>query len=228
MREIHFFTKKFEFEIEVLVRSAWNGIAIEFVPVSVYYAPQAERISHFRPFKDFTRISILNTILVIMAVLYFRPGEFLRKLFVKKKIRSIIDEHLLNRNETDFQKSISISFGIFMGIIPIWGFQLVAAIFLAILLRLNKPLVIIAAHISIPPMIPLILFLSYKMGGFITGDSTSELLLSKDLTFDTIQHYGKQYFYGSIILAVLSALLFGILSYVFLNFFKKKVSLGNN
>ena len=67
MRGISFFTKKFEFEIEVLVRAAWSGIPIISEPVSVFYPDKNERISHFRPLKDFTRISILNTVLVFLS-----------------------------------------------------------------------------------------------------------------------------------------------------------------
>lgn len=84
MEGTRFFTRKFEFEIEVLVMSSWRGIEITEVPVKVYYAAKEERISHFRPFKDFTRISILNTFLVTIALLYIKPRDFLRGL--KKKI----------------------------------------------------------------------------------------------------------------------------------------------
>jgi len=86
LKDIHFFTKKYEFEIEVLVRAVWKGVNIETIPVTVYYAPKEIRISHFRPFKDFTRISILNTILVIITFLYIKPCNFLRILFDKKKV----------------------------------------------------------------------------------------------------------------------------------------------
>ncbi len=57
LRDLNFYTHKYEFEIEVLVRASWKGIAIESVPVKVYYSPKETRISHFRPFKDFSRIS---------------------------------------------------------------------------------------------------------------------------------------------------------------------------
>src|SRR6187401_450254 len=55
IKQMHFFTRKYEFEIEVLVRAAWSGINVVSVPVTVYYASKEERISHFRPFKDFFR-----------------------------------------------------------------------------------------------------------------------------------------------------------------------------
>jgi glycosyltransferase involved in cell wall biosynthesis len=83
MRNIHFLTKKFEFEIEVLVRSFWKGIPITHVPVKVFYAEKGVRVTHFRPFKDFTRITILNTVLVTWALLYIHPRDFFRSL--KKK-----------------------------------------------------------------------------------------------------------------------------------------------
>ena len=44
--------------------------------------------------------------------------------------------------------------GIFMGIVPIWGYQMLATLFLAHVLKLNKVIAIVAANISIPPMIP--------------------------------------------------------------------------
>ena len=83
MQHTNFITRKFEFEIEVLVTSAWRGIEITEVPVRVYYAEKESRVSHFRPFKDFTRISILNTFLVTIALLYIKPRDFFRG--IKKK-----------------------------------------------------------------------------------------------------------------------------------------------
>lgn len=90
LKDIRFFTKKYEFEIEVLVRAAWRGIKIETVPVTVYYAPKEIRVSHFRPFKDFTRISILNTVLVFITFLYIKPRNFFRILLDKKKAYTLL------------------------------------------------------------------------------------------------------------------------------------------
>ncbi len=78
-----FITRKFEFEIEVLVRAAWRGIAVASVPVKVFYPNKEERVSHFRPFKDFSRISVLNTILVFIAFVYIKPRDFFHS--IKKK-----------------------------------------------------------------------------------------------------------------------------------------------
>lgn len=83
MRDMKFFTRKFEFEIEVIVRAAWRNIPVTAVPVKVFYAPREMRVSHFRPFKDFSRISVLNTVLVTIALFYINPRNFF--LGIKKK-----------------------------------------------------------------------------------------------------------------------------------------------
>jgi uncharacterized protein (DUF2062 family) len=109
-----------------------------------------------------------------------------------------------------------------MGIVPIWGFQLVSAIFLSILLRLNKPLVIIAANISIPPMIPLIIFLSYKIGSMWMHDGAVDMQLSNNISLATITQNLQQYIYGSITLAIIAAIVFGFITLIMLRIFKRK------
>jgi len=222
LKKMRFITRKYEFEIEVLVRAAWNGVDVVSVPVSVYYAPAAERVSHFRPFKDFFRISVLNTILVLISFLYIKPRDFIRILFDKQKFKKLINDHLFHPHHSARLKAASVAFGIFMGIVPIWGFQLVTAIFGAILLKLNKPIVIVAANISIPPMIPLIIYGSYKMGAFWMGASAMEIDFSSDITLDSIKNNLLQYIYGSITLAAVAGIAFGILTFIFLKLVDKK------
>lgn len=69
-----FVTSRYEAELELLVFAAWHGVELVSVPVRVYYPPKGERVSHFRPTKDFARISVLNTILCVVAVVYGWPS----------------------------------------------------------------------------------------------------------------------------------------------------------
>ena len=71
-------TSKYEAELELLVFAAWNGVTVQGVPVRVWYAPDGERVSHFRPFQDFFRITVLNTILCFGALLYAVPAALVR------------------------------------------------------------------------------------------------------------------------------------------------------
>jgi uncharacterized protein (DUF2062 family) len=213
MKDMKLYTNKFEFEIEIIVRLAWKGIRIENVPVAVHYFAEEERVTHFRPFIDFARISVLNTILVFLAFIWYRPMMYIRG--------KSLPELFFNKNESISKRSLSVAFGIFMGIIPIWGFQLVAAIALAFAFRLNKPLVILFANISIPPMIPLILFLSMCCGRFWLGGTTLPLLDSS-LNLETIKPFLEQYILGSISLAILAAFVFGAATFILLSNFRLK------
>lgn len=63
-------TCRYEAELELLVYAAWCGRHISETPIRVYYPPREERVSHFRPAYDFTRISILNTGLSFLSVVF--------------------------------------------------------------------------------------------------------------------------------------------------------------
>ncbi len=109
-----------------------------------------------------------------------------------------------------------------MGIVPVWGFQLIIAIALAFLFRLNKVLVILAANISIPPMIPLILFLSHLTGSIWMGDDAQYFLFSEEITFERVKTSFVQYVLGAITLAIVAGALIGGIAYVSLNIFRKR------
>ena len=66
-------TSRYEAELELLVFASWHGVRLVEIPIDVYYPPREERVSHFRPAKDFARISVLNTVLCFLAVVYGLP-----------------------------------------------------------------------------------------------------------------------------------------------------------
>ena len=205
------FTKKFEFEIEVIVRSAWKGIDVCNIPIQIKYDPE-ERVSHFRPFKDFSRISVLNTVLVLIALFYIKPRDFFNR-FKKKSFRDFFIEDVVGSNDSPKVKSTSISLGVFIGIIPIWGFQTITVIFLAITFRLNKLLAFAGSNISIPPMIPIIVFASLKIGGLVLNIDVPENEIGNGFNFG---NHLLEYIVGSFILATLSAILIWFISYFLL------------
>ena len=75
-------TDKYEAELELLVFPSWHGVELVSIPIDVYYPPREARVSHFRPGKDFARISVLNTVLCMLALVYGLPlriGRFVMK-----------------------------------------------------------------------------------------------------------------------------------------------------
>ena len=221
LTRLTFLTRKFEFEIEVIVRAAWKGIRISAVPVKIHYEEKGKRISHFRPFKDFTRISVLNTVLVTIALLYIKPRDLVRKMFNKEGRRKVV-EQLFHPDDSHFKKAASIGFGVFMGIIPIWGFQMLTAIALAIVFRLNKALVLVAANISIPPFIPFILYLSHFTGKIWMGANAREIAFSSNITLQDIHNSFIQYLVGAVTLSFVAGLAIGIVAWLLLKIFWKQ------
>jgi uncharacterized protein (DUF2062 family) len=155
-------------------------------------------------------------------VLWGYVTGFFSTLFSKEKSRQFIKDHLFNPQHSVQLKASSIGFGVFMGIVPIWGFQLIVAFFLAALFRLNKALVILAAHISFAPMIPVIIFLSYKVGGFWVGNKNTDLPFSGNITIKSIGTHLEQYLYGSISLAIVAGLMAALLTFALLKILKRK------
>jgi predicted LPLAT superfamily acyltransferase len=69
--------RRYDWEVEVLVRAAWAGIPVLSVPIRVHYPPAAERVSHFDLWRDNVRISWLNVRLLL--TLLVTPRLWLRR-----------------------------------------------------------------------------------------------------------------------------------------------------
>jgi len=226
LKDMRLYTRKYEFEVEVLVRLAWRGVKVLSVPVQVYYAPKKERISHFRKVHDFTRISIVNSILVFMALLLVRPFLFTKSL-KKKSIKGFIKEYFLDSNDSNSKLSWSIALGLFVGLTPFWGWQLIIAFGVAHAFKLNKFVTVTASNISIPPILPFLLFLSYFTGGLVLGLKT-QFSYNTGFNLEWIKHNLLQYVVGSFSLGAIFAVVFGFLTFLLLKIFRKKKPLQEN
>lgn len=214
------YTKKYEFEVEVLVRLAWAGVKIHSVPVKVYYAPKELRVSHFRKFRDFSRVSVMNSILVFMALLWMRPSLFFRNLR-KKSIREFIKKYIIDSSDSNIRLALSVGIGLFMGVFPIWGWQMMAAFGIAYVLRLNRFLTVAFSNISLPPVLPLILFASYYTGGLVLGHNSSTVAYTSGIDFHWIKSNIVQYVVGSVVFGAVVGTVFGLITYLLLSVFRK-------
>jgi len=107
-----------------------------------------------------------------------------------------------------------------MGIFPVWGFQMLITVALAIPLKLNKAIALIAANISVPPIIPFIIYFSFLMGGLILGGSAIPEF-SSDLSFADIKDDLLQYYLGAVVLSIVFGLSTGIISWFLLEKWRK-------
>ena len=121
------------------------------------------------------------------------------------------------RNPEVFAASLGI--GIFLGILPIWGFQIAVAFLLAHRLRLITPITVTASNISFPAAIPFILFASLVTGRFaLTGHLDCSIPIV-DLNRASVWNYTLEYLTGAVILALLAGLAATILSYILIRAF---------
>lgn len=65
--------RRFQFEVEILVKAARQRIPVQETPVQVVYQPGAERVSHFLPLQDFCRNSATFSRLIFQRIMSFFP-----------------------------------------------------------------------------------------------------------------------------------------------------------
>lgn len=212
-------TKKFEFEVEAIVKSHWAGITIGHVPIHVLYDP-SERVSHFRPFMDIARIVVLIIWFLLVRFFYIIPRDLFRKL-KKKGLKRFLVEDFIQHHDSPKKKALSIALGVFLGLSPLWGFHTVIVLFLAVLFKLNKVIAFTFSNISLPPFIPFVLLCSMQTGNWILGKKTAYTLQDFTTQFNLLDHL-ETYIIGSLSLSVLAAISIGFIGYIVLSFFNQK------
>ena len=78
----HILSARYEAELSLLVFSAWRGT--DLIPIQINVCYPEDRVTHFRPFWDFFRISVMNTMLCIVAIFYGWPSRLIHKLLRRK------------------------------------------------------------------------------------------------------------------------------------------------
>lgn len=102
---------------------------------------------------------------------------------VQSQLRHLMTTLLKERLDPE-RAAAAVFLGVLVGIVPIYGFQSVAALFLATVLRLNKPLTLGATFVNNPLLQPLIVISSIQIGHRLLGHSFRSLNL---LTLSSVQ-----------------------------------------
>jgi glycosyltransferase involved in cell wall biosynthesis len=172
LQSTRFISRRYTFEIEVLVRGSWAGLTLLSVPVSVYYPPGDERISHFHKLKDNARLSCLHTFLVTRALVpwphrrLFRPqqGEEMPSIFHPLRyFKALSLQH-----STPRELAAAVWVGIFLGSLPIIPFGIAAIIYASHKLHLNKLASVGASNVCIAPFVP---FACVELGHYFINGS---------------------------------------------------------
>lgn len=99
--------------------------------------------------------------------------------------------------ESPQKKAMALSLGVFIGVLPFWGFQTILAITLSSLFRLNRPLAVLGSGISITPLLPFIVFSSLSLGNHLI-DNPAELRPISELGLQDAKEAVLSYLLGSV------------------------------
>lgn len=214
LMKMPFFSRHFNFEIEVLTRAIWGGLRVAKVPVRVWYPPQGDtRVTSFHPIRDNVRISLAHSRLVGRRLL---PVPYKRLAIAPKPPRQTIQQRLrgfrelFNENTSPLGLAAAAWVGVFLGTLPIVFVHVAAVLYVSIRLHLNKVMALAIQNLCMPPLVPIFcIAVGYRLRhGKVIDASRSAALLDRPL--DLLY----EWFLGSLIVAPLLALVVAVVVYM--------------
>lgn len=208
---------RYDYEIESLVKAVWMGAALAEVPIEVRY--DTGSASHFRPLRDFALVARLNARLV--AQKFFLPLSLRRQMNSReyggaspwRRGLIILRAAVVHESNSPRRFGLCVGLGVCCGILPVWGFQMALAAVAAHRLRLSKPIAVAASNISVPVMIPFILYGSLATGRLVLGRSLDLPSAGSFLDPSVAWAYAAEYLVGSVVLAAVAGFVAGLVSY---------------
>ncbi len=192
VQRMTFRTRRFDFEIEALIRLMWRGVSVVDVPVKVHYPPPSERVTHFDKLWDNARISFLNSILVALTLLKGRLAPV--------------------------PAGAALAVGTFIGCSPFLGFHSFLAVLAALVLRLNAGLIFAGTCVSTPPLGIAIAAASIHTGHRILGETPPALA---DISLAAARAWWRSWLVGFMPVALSFAFVAGVLGYLIARSFAK-------
>jgi len=211
-----FFSRRYTFEIEVLVRAAWAGLPVLSASVSVYYPPGEERVSHFHKLKDNLRLSALHTCLVTRSLLPWPQRRLYRgSTGTTERLPSVLKpgaffRALSREHSTPGQLAAAAWLGIFLGALPIIPFGIATIIYASHKVHLNKLAAVGASNLCVAPFVPLacVEVGHYLLHGTFLRDFTKDTLLYE------LHHRLLEWLIGSLLIGPLLGAAGAALTYV--------------
>ena len=214
LSKLKFHCSRYNFEIEVLTRGLWGGLKLRELPIRVTYEPPEQRVSHFHPWKDNVRLSLLHTTLVTRRLLLFphkrivpKPKLQLPSLWKHPKEFFLF---LLKENATPELLAISATVGSLLAVLPLVSCHTLVILYVCIRLNLNKVMALAIQNLYMPPFTP---FLCIELGYFMRHG-----VFLREASMQTIVHELHLRFWewllGSLIIAPIAAILSGLITYV--------------
>lgn len=140
--------------------------------------------------------------------------------------KAMLSHLALSGIDSPVKVASSAAVGVFFAVSPFWGFQLVLSVLVSSIFKLNRLIAACASNISIPPLIPFIIYASVELGVIITGKPVSFAALFNGGGLRRAVDMAPQYFLGAIILAFICAIVAWVLVYAFAAFLLRRIESG--
>lgn len=188
--------KGYEVEQEILLKASWNGVKIKSFAVNECTIPKCNQR---RGFQYNTKLTLIWIKAFFHRFVSPFSGAPVPGNTFFEKVRNLVT-HELRSNTTAHKAAISVALGVYFGLLPIHGFQLVALLFIATKFRCNRPLAFLGVNISIPPLLPFVFYFSIKVGSLVTGSGATVSIADHNL-LEKSMVYGVDFVIGSLLLA---------------------------
>jgi uncharacterized protein (DUF2062 family) len=133
--------------------------------------------------------------------------------------RTLKEIFLDNAHEPE-KLAFAVGLGLFFGILPIWGIQMLTVAIVAHYLRLNKAIALVASNISFGPGALVVTGMSVVTGHWIfTGE---RLPIPPPIDIHKADIYLKEWLTGSIVFGLLAAVAGTIIAYAIARLVKRK------
>ncbi len=210
LRKMKLLTRHYNFETEVITRGAWGHLKIQDVPIRVIYPERGRRVSHFRPWLDNLRISLIHTHLVGLRLLPFRQpdlteGRYAPELdFRRHPFLSM--KKILLANPEPLPLATAAALGTILAVLPLPGLHSLTIAYCCARLRLNVVMGLAIQNLFNPPFTPV---LCVEVGHFLRhGTFLTEV--SMQTLWHEIHLRAWEWLLGSLVLAPIFALLTGV------------------
>jgi uncharacterized protein (DUF2062 family) len=188
--------------------------------VHLLYHSKNERVSHFRPVRDFIRISVVNGRAAITRL--FFPPQLINVpgLRIRNKLLFVLKKELKS-NATPFKAALSLAVGVTMAVSPFHGLQVIILLALTFIMKLNRPLALLGVNVSVAPVVPFWIAAGLWLGkGIVPLENAMKMaavmetalpqaVLSyiENKAFSGLLHGFIQWFIGTLVLAPACGLL---------------------
>ncbi len=214
LNRLRFKGKRYDFEAEVLARSAWAGLKLHMVPITVIYPGPRERVSSFKPVLDNVRLTGIHSMLVGRRLLPIPHRKLVRddNAFALSLLRhpGRLLKMLLLENATPEGLAMSAAIGLFLAVLPLLFVHTLVILYVSLRLNLNKVVSLNIQHLAMPPFVPA---LCIETGHYLRHGKWLTQLSFKTV-FEQFSSRVYEWFLGSLIIAPLAAVIAGGIMYV--------------